>query len=298
MAAFVVTVANKQPSVDVQPLAATTSQQFEFPSTIPLTPTLCSVLFQEFIKQILYTKGQIPMLYNELTKGISDSQSNHKRLTSRGLKLNHLSKAMEECQTSLRNMFEYHYTNTQQRIVFIDVLLLFGKTYKSPLETYSLRFYMNSNEKNTVNEKERKAISRIIARNLHQVTKIWDKELPITECRVCANICNNNESDQHLNDPNFLLKRDLCLRFASQKKKNAKKANVDNNLFLMNFWNQDTLECLNEQMIVVKGDKNKENAIPCFQIHDLQRVKGENNGECNTNPKAWFLSKFKIKGIA
>eukprot|EP00483_Globobulimina_turgida_P004605 UN04614 len=246
-------------------ITATAFKEFSFLSSMPLTPSLCSNVLIEFMKQILYTKGQIPILYEKLietdekTKDVESDQNDEndkneqhlpikskKRLNARDLKLNRLSETMNECQTSIHKMFQYHYQNnleniSENSVIFLDILLLFGKSYLSPLETYSLRFYMNANDNNyndnysQISDKNMQRIKKIIAKRLNEVDKIWDSNLPLTDCRVCINA----HITQDLHDSNFTWKQDLFLRFQRKKSKKNK-----NNVYVMNFWNKNTAKKL------------------------------------------------------
>ena len=188
----------------IKPTAFT---QFEFPKSIRLTPNICQSILIEFMKQILKIKEQIPNNYDKLN---IESKKGAKHL-----KLMQLNKALNECKNSILNICKYHYENDKSKdkedgIVWIDILLLFGKNYLSPLETYSLRFYIdawNDDEKEIINDKTMQKIRKIIGFQLQQIDDIWDHNLPITECRICVNI-NNDASSQYFNDPQFLIKHD------------------------------------------------------------------------------------------
>merc|ERR1712154_422322 len=220
---------------------------------------------------------------------------------------------MKECNESILKMLRYHCQHQKLQkndgpekdeddIISIDILVLFGKSYLSPLETYSLRLFMNPNNDDLddnhskINDKAMRKIKSVLSRNLQQIDKIWDSNLSLTECKILINVNDDTQGQQYLNDPNFLFKEDLYFRFPS-KSKSKSKTTQNGHLYLMNFWNKNTAKKLMKKEANCNGNKNKENVIPSFQIHEIQHLLNNKNNEAEDD-RSWFVSKFSFKSIA
>ena len=233
----------------------------------------------------------------------NDVTSNQQRIrpTSKEMKVSKLFKTMNECSKSILNLFKYHYANNQDSkekdFVFIDVLILFGKSHSNPLETYSLRFYMNSNDdESEINNKTKRKIQTIISRKLQSIDALWDFHLKLTECKILANVNNDPQSNEYLNDSGFSVKHNLKFRSPSKRKhskKNKKK------LYVMNFWNKDTTKLLVKNINGNGGkDKNKENVTPTIFVHEIENILNNKKTDCDVkDDRTWFLSNFSFKGI-
>ena len=266
------------------------------------------------MKQILFIKEQIPITFDKLReqheKKQNDVESNQQRvrLNSKEMKISKLLKTMDECSQSVLNLFRYHYRHqdaknnqdSDNKIASVDVLILFGKSLTNPLETYSLRLYMNSNDdKSDINDKTKGKIQTIVARKLQSIDALWDAQLKLTECKILANINNDMKSNQYLYDAGFSVKHNLNFRSPLQRGKGKKNKK---NLYLMDFWNKDTTKILVKNMSSAndKEDKNKENVTPSIFVHEIENIMNGENADCDdlNNDRTWFLSNFSFKGIA
>merc|ERR1712048_1294314 len=100
-------------------------------------------------------------------------------------------------------------------------------------------------------------------------------------------------------DPQFIIKHNLNLRLQSPSKRNKKK---EKRLYLMNFWNKDSMKTLlGHSHNVVDDNKakdgNKENKIPPIFVHEIEHIIKQNKHEKNVDDRAWYLSKFSFKGF-
>eukprot|EP00484_Ammonia_sp_Unknown_P019104 CAMPEP_0197031286 /NCGR_PEP_ID=MMETSP1384-20130603/10336_1 /TAXON_ID=29189 /ORGANISM="Ammonia sp." /LENGTH=306 /DNA_ID=CAMNT_0042460793 /DNA_START=45 /DNA_END=965 /DNA_ORIENTATION=+ len=300
-------------------LKPTAFQSFELPNIIALTPTLGAQIVTELIKQLLYIKEQIAAPLDELV--IQSKKVDHKR----NLKLLHLIKTLDDCEQSLSNIFKFHFANsthTLHEVAWIDILLIFGKSYVNPFETYSLRFYIDARDDHqqanqALDEQQQMVkIKAMVARNLHSMESIWDSNLPLTDLRVCAHIQHQHdvheeqeqekqeseeeesEETDYFGDSRFVIKHHLSIRFAALKKQ--KKAGKDNKLYLLNFWNKRTASKIakREQQRASTLHNNKENVTPQCQIHDVQLLTESGDEESHGgSSKIWFVSSFKIGGL-
>merc|ERR1712228_291337 len=177
--------------------------------------------------------------------------------------------------------------------------ILFGRSHINPLETYSLRFFMNSSDdecETKLNDKTKRKIQTTISRKLQSIDALWDAHLKLTDCKILTNINNDSQSNEYLNDANFSVKHNMKFRSPSKRKLNKKKKKKGN-LYLMNFWNKNTTKLLATNMNKSddgKVDKNKENVTPSIFVHEIENIMNGKNGD-DDDDRTWFSSNFSFK---
>lgn len=282
-----------------------------------MTPAVCTEIFMEFMKQILYLRGQIPTSFEQLQKFHARNQGKS-RLKSKELKVFHLIKTVNECAESLQKIFESHYQNRlhsespdhksdadsmndTECIESIDIAVLFGKSYMKPLEVYSLRFFLNSadheDKASELNDKMKRKIRRVVGRDLLDLADLFESDLPKTECRVMANV-NRSASDQGLVDLDFMPKHNVLFR--KNKKQTVIRINVVNKA--ISRW-------LIQSVTAPNDGSNKENDASSLQIHDIESLlngatqqdesgnEDDDENEDGPDRRLWYLSAFKFKAI-
>ena len=91
-------------------------KELAIPSGIPLTPAVCTEIFAQFLKQILYRRGQIECTFEQYMK-LHTANQEKPRLTAKELKVHHLFKTMRECTESMLKIFEHHSTSSMSSAI-------------------------------------------------------------------------------------------------------------------------------------------------------------------------------------